>query len=85
MSRDTKAGRQVGEEIDMAELNGLADTWPAWRFWTSQEGRYVCATRRRLVETRKIDQGLNQSIIEETIADLRERLQVETELEATLP
>lgn len=85
MLRDAKTRRQAGEEIDMAELDGLADKWPEWRFWTSREGRYACATRRRVLMMDKINQGLNQSIIEETIGDLRERLQVEAELEASLP
>jgi hypothetical protein len=33
---------------------------------------------------RVIEQGLNQSLIEDNIADLRERIEVEADLEATL-
>ncbi|GAB3669160.1 hypothetical protein GCM10027589_36260 [Actinocorallia lasiicapitis] len=48
-------------DIEDQELVDLGKDWPDWRFWRTDAGT-VMATRRRILSTDEVDEGLARTL-----------------------
>jgi hypothetical protein len=61
------------------ELEELADQYPGWHLWSSRRGEYVCATRRAQLTPQDMFNGVDRTLIRESLRDLATAL---SEMEA---